>query len=242
MPSPAILRMGSVCAAAFAATFVWVTASRAGHPNPSPIARAFLDPTVQTREWMLFWALLAMPGVFVALHEHLGTGPRAGWSRVGLIFLVIFAVLEVSHRGVLLVAGPAMAKTALGEGAEATAGSVWLMGLEQSVGGIYLSLLAAHGLGSIAVAVAARGPGPERLIRWAFIANAIRLGLRLLQFPGGLTELRALNAALLGPVLILVYAAVAVALWRLAGPATLSSLARVSAEADGRRSQSRPRG
>jgi hypothetical protein len=221
MPSPAILRMGSVCAAAFAATFVWVTASRAGHPNPSPIARAFLDPTVQTREWMLFWALLAMPGVFVALHEHLGTGPRAGWSRVGLIFLVIFAVLEVSHRGVLLVAGPAMAKTALGEGAEATAGSVWLMGLEQSVGGIYLSLLAAHGLGSIAVAVAARGPGPERLIRWAFIANAVRLGLRLAQSPGGLTELRPLNAVLLGPVLILVYAAVAVALWKLAAPIAL---------------------
>jgi hypothetical protein len=219
--SPAILRMGSLCAAAFAATFVWVTASRAGHPEPSPAARAFLDPTVQAREWVLFWALLAMPAIFVALHERLRAGPRPGWSRTGLVFLVIFAVLEVSHRGVLLVAGPALAKTALGDGAEATAASVWLLGLEQSVRGIYLPLLAAHGLGSIAVAVAAQGPGPERLIRWAFIANAVRLGLRLAQYPGGLTELRPLNAALLGPVLTLVYAAVAVALWRLAGPVAL---------------------
>ncbi|RPH68127.1 MAG: hypothetical protein EHM78_19940 [Myxococcaceae bacterium] len=221
MPSPAILRTGSVCAAAFAATFVWVTASRAGHPDPSPLARALVDPTVQGREWVLFWALLAMPAIFVALHEHLGAGPRAGWSRAGLIFLMVFTVLEVSHRGVLLVAGPALAKTALGEGAEAIAASVWLLGLEQSVRGIYVPLLAAHGLGSIAVAVAAQGPGPERLLRWAFIANAIRLGLRLAQSPGGLAELRPLNAALLGPVLTLVYAGVAVALWQLAGPVAL---------------------
>ena len=154
MPSPAILRTGSICAAAFAATFLWVTASRGVYPDPSPLARALVDPTVQGREWVLFWALLAMPAIFVALHEQLATGPRAGWSRLGLVFLVLFTIFEVSHRGVLLVAGPALAKMALGEGGEATAASVWLLGLEQTVRGVYVPLLAAHGLGSIAVAVA----------------------------------------------------------------------------------------
>jgi hypothetical protein len=97
------------------------------------------------------------------------------------------------------------------------AASAWLVGLDESVRGVYVVLLSAHGLGSAAFAFAAAAPGPERLIRWALGANAIRLALRLLQFPGGLAQLGAINARLYAPVVTLVFAAVAVALWQLAG-------------------------
>jgi hypothetical protein len=72
--SPAILRLGSVCAAAFAGTFVWVTASRARYPDPSSLARTLLDPTVQAT--MSRWKSSTLRLIVHAEEKIFGAGSR----------------------------------------------------------------------------------------------------------------------------------------------------------------------
>jgi hypothetical protein len=208
------LRLGSVCALLYALVTVGVNVSRAIHPDPSALRQAVLDPTVQAREWVLFWALFILFGTWLALAEHLSRGQGRPWARAGLVFTALFCAVELTHRSVLLVAAPVVARRSIGSGLEAFGATTWLLGLEHTVAGLYVVLIAAHGLGSAAFAISAAGGGPERLIRWALGANAVRLALRFLEFPVGLRALEAVNAAIYAPAVTLIFAAVGVALWQ----------------------------
>jgi hypothetical protein len=211
------LRLGSVCALLYAAVTVGVNISRAIHPDPSSLREALLDPTVQGREWVLFWALFVLFGTWLALAEHLSRGAGRPWARAGLVFTALFCAVELTHRSVLLVAAPVVARRSVGGGLEALGATTWLLGLEHAVAGLYVVLITAHGLGSAAFAVSASGGGPARLIRWALGANTVRLALRLLEFPVGLRALQSVNAAIYAPAVTLIFAAVGVALWQSSG-------------------------
>lgn len=173
-------RAGALALLAYAAaqTFQELVLRRAPAESDAAASHAFaLSSLDRLRAVALFVAFLGLVVAYAAVVRRLR---RNAWATAGAGFVGIFLVLELGLRAVELVAVADWQRAWLAPTADRTALDARLGAFAAVQGALYLPLLAAHALASLAFGVAATGRDRlERLARAAFVLNGARAGGRL---------------------------------------------------------------
>lgn len=217
----ALERVGAAVLLAYAAAQLFQHLVLRGAPPGSDaaatIAFAVSSPD-RLRAAALYACFLGLPFAYAAVFRRLR---GSAWALAGAALISLFLGLELGIRGVELVLVDGWHRRWLAHGGERAALEARLATFADVQLGLYLPLLAAHALASLAFGVAASARDRlGRLVRAAFFLNALRAAARIGPMFLGVGWLGPIASAAYLPVTL--FHALALAAW-LARPSPASA-------------------
>lgn len=213
-------RTASVCALVYALVTIVSAWLMSQIPEPATFDEtiALRDNTFNLlRSWAtflsFFFVIVAFWGVAVMKLKS-----SFELAILGFTFCLIFALIEMLYRSVeLLAVNGGWAARYVSETDEVvrTALRVNISAFGDITFALYFVILAAFMIGSFCYSLATwKGVGLEKLVSIVFLLNTVRLLLRLMQMYGTQSWLAGLNSLIYAPIVVSLFIAIGVWLWR----------------------------